>query len=196
MAIKSIGASTAAPVVQDFVSLGIVKSTATSQYITASGINQSFRNLRVVFRSLRGSTTSWSQGYFFVNGSYFSMTSIGQYFYYNNSTGNYSVPNDNSTYHYVTPNVYNIAPSNHTANFESIVVYDIYGYSSTTRPKNIFWSASQPDYSYSNRITHVNGSILYAAQTPITSIGMYHANSLKTGTIIEVFGYGLGGENA
>ena len=154
--------------------------TSTSQFLSVSGIPQTYRHLRVIIRNAKSASSSDSYIQGFVNASY-------------NNFLTQTLTLDASTYYpnyqpywYLSAGIEGL--KDNTWITEAHYEINIFNYSSTTQTKNGHYLGG--GQSATDRVQWSSGAFHWNNTNAITSFGFYASNSWAVGSTIEVYGEG------
>lgn len=197
MSVRSIGTSLTPIIPPDYKLLTWGEITGASQTGLGIGnIPQIYRNLKVVFKNLKGSNAgNMSQPILYFNGdfAYFISQALtaannqwtsGNTYTYVSNTG----VSPEGGYVYLSTNANSIGLSSYTGIKASIEV-DIVDYSDSTVTKTGYWR--EAGVWNGNQLQWNEGVFHWNRTVPVTSLGIYAANGFATGGRIEVYGEGL-----
>ena len=180
MSVRSVGTSLVAAVPQygNLLVAGVL--TTASQFLSAGGIPQTYRHLRVIIRNAKSSNTAASYIQGFVNASYSNFVTTGLTLDTNSYYPSYSA------FWYIGPGRQGLM--NNTFIPSAAYEITILNYSSTTQTKQGHYIGGGQSANDRNQLNL--GAFDINITSPIVSLGFYVPNSWIAGTTLEIYGEG------
>jgi len=180
MSVRSLGTSLVAVAPQYGRLLAAGTLTSTSQFLSVSGIPQTYRHLRVIIRNAKAATTTASYIQGFINASYNNLMTQTLTLDANSYYPSYQ------PYWYLSAGIEGVKNSTWTPS--SHYEINIFNYSSTTETKNGHYLGG--GQSATDRVQWSSGAFHWNNTAAIASFGFYASNSWAVGSTIEVYGEG------